>query len=224
MTKVLKAFISGLSQKEKKILYVASAFMFLALFDRLLYGPLSNESKTIDEKIENQKIMIRKDLIILKYKNKIKEEAQAHSIFYAASGMTHEELVAIFLREIESLAKENKVALTNINPVDVEEKTGFIQYSMVVECSGIMQDVLNYIYAIESAKKPIRVYSFEISPKKRESYEVNCSLKIIKIILMENEEDALPLPKKDDTDKKEDKTEDKKEAETQAAENTETKE
>lgn len=203
MTKILKAFFSGLSQKEKKVLYIACAFIFFALFDRLIYAPIANESKATNEKIDNQKIMIKKDLLILKYKDKIKQEEQAHSIFYAGSGMTHEELVAIFLREIESLAKENTVALTNINPVEVEEKTGYIQYSMTVECSGNMKDILNYIHAIENAKKPIRVYSFEVSPKKRETYEVNCSLKIIKIILMESEEEALPLPKEETQETKE---------------------
>ena len=193
MIKVIKAFFSGLSDKERKILYIASAVLFLALFDRLIYSPISNESKAVDEKIENQKILIKKNLLILEYRDKIMDDEEAHALFYTEEGMTHEELVAVFLREVEGMAKDNNVALTNINPVDVEEKTGYIQYSMIVECSASMSDMLNYIFAIESSKKTMRVATFEISPKKRDTYEVNCILRIIKIIVMANEEGEIEV-------------------------------
>lgn len=184
MANVLKAFISGLTPKEKRILYIACAIVFVSLFDRLILGPISHESRNLDNKIEEQTNLIKKNLLFLQYKDKITSEEEIHSIFYTKDDMTHEELVAIFLREVEGLAKNSNVMLSDINPVTMEEKKGYVEYGLTIECSGAMKDMLNFMYGIESAKKPIRIASFEILPKKRDAYEVRSEVTVVKIIVI----------------------------------------
>ncbi len=182
----IKAFFSGLSPQEKKVLYIASGFVFLALFDRLIFSPLLDEAHHIEERIKRESNLIKKNLLILEYRDKIMQEKEAYRPLFTDKELTHEELIAQFLREIEELAKESTISLSNINPVNLEEKKGYVEYSLTIECAGNMKDFLNFIYAVENAKKPIRIISYEISPKNREAYDVVSALTIVKLILTED--------------------------------------
>lgn len=184
MNNVLKAFFSGLSKNEKKILYVACGFLCLAIFDRVVFAPIVNEGAAFEEKIDSQTILIQKNLLILQYKDKILGEDNLYSTFFTKKNLKREELIANFLSEVEELAQASTVALTNINPVNVEEKKGYIQYSLTVECTGNMKDILSFMYGIESAQKPIRVAAYEITPKDRNAYDVNCTMTILKIVVI----------------------------------------
>lgn len=184
MDNIVGAFISGLSEKERKMLYGACAFVCLAIFDRLVLGPLSHEAKMIEERIESQKILIKKNLLILQYKDKILNEDAAYSKYFTKKGLTQEELIASFLSEVEELADASGVSLANINPVTTEEKTGYMEYSLVIECFGLMDNLSDFMHRIDNSKKPIRIFAFDISPKKRATYEVNCVITVVKVILI----------------------------------------
>ncbi|MFC1593839.1 hypothetical protein ACFL38_00755 [Candidatus Omnitrophota bacterium] len=184
MPNILKAFISGLSAKEKKILYIAVGCMCLAFFDRLVLGPICQEANLLEERIVSQTELIQKNLMILQYKDKIISEDEAHNIFYAKLDSTHEQRIASFLSEVEELAKSAGIPRTNVNPVFGEEKKGYVQYNLTFECAGKMDNLVDLIYKIENSKKPIRVISYEISPKSRENYEAKCTLTVAKIIVM----------------------------------------
>ncbi|OQX80421.1 MAG: hypothetical protein B6D56_05095 [Candidatus Omnitrophica bacterium 4484_70.1] len=180
----IKGFISGLSPKERKLLYITLSFVFFALFDKLIIRSIFNEVHSVEEKIKSQLTLIKKDLLILKYKKKIMEEDKLYSIFYTKKGLVPEELMATFLSEVEQLAKASEITLTNISPISVEEKRRYTQYKLIIECESNMENLINFIYAVNNAKKPIWVGSYEFSPKNREKYEVKCVLSIYKIILI----------------------------------------
>ncbi|MFC1704481.1 hypothetical protein ACFL1E_06880 [Candidatus Omnitrophota bacterium] len=181
---ILKAFISGLSPKEKKLLYITVGIVALLLFDKLVFGPILGESHLLEDRISSQSQLIKKNLMILQYKDKIMKDEEAHSIFYAQKESTQEQLIGAFLSEVEKMAKEASVALTNINPVNAAEKKGYVEFTLTVECSGKMEHMTDFIYTMENSKKPIRVVSYEISPKNRNEYEAKCILTVAKIIVM----------------------------------------
>jgi len=187
MKKLLSTFISGLSSKEKMMLYCACAAVGIAVFDRLVLGPITKESANIEEKIKNQMVTVEKDLTILQYKDKIINEDKTYSVFYTKNGLSAEELIGTFLSEVEGLAKSSGIALNNINPVTTEEKKDYTEYSLIIECTGNMKNILDFIYGVDNSKKPIMVASFEIVPKNREAYDVKCTIEIVKVVLIPKE-------------------------------------
>jgi len=183
MMSVIKAFFSGLSTKEKQVLYAASFLVCLALVDRLMIAPICSECRMLDEKISTQTKLIEKNIRILQYKDRMIDEDAAYGDYYIGEGLTQEELIALFLSEVEGMAKSSGVALVNINPVSSEEKKDYHEYSLTVECTGTMRDMLDFFYAIENAEKPLRIFSFEIAVKDREDYRVKCTVTILKLII-----------------------------------------
>jgi Tfp pilus assembly protein PilO len=196
MIKIVKAFFSGLSKKERQILYIAAGFIVLALFDRMIIGPISKESKHLDEKIESQIKLTKKNIRILEYKDRILDDDEAYGDYYVSEDATQEELIASFLSEIEQMAKLTGITLTNINPVSTEEKNDYMLFQLTIECSGNMRNMLDFFYSISTAKKPIRLSSIELSAKKRETYEAKCIVTVEKLIISKAEEYPKRLEKK----------------------------
>lgn len=185
MSNVLKAFLSGLSDKERKILYLACGVVCLALFDSLVLSPITRESRIFEEKIKTQADLIKKHLLILQYRESIIGEDDAYGKFFSDKDATESELKASFLSGIERMAKASKVTLTNISEVNREEKKDYAQYSLTVECVSGMENLIGFIYNIDSSEEElIRVASCELAPKKRETYEVKAILTVIKLIVI----------------------------------------
>ncbi|MDD5069614.1 MAG: hypothetical protein PHV17_02700 [Candidatus Omnitrophica bacterium] len=187
MASPLKAFFSGLSAKEKKVLYLALVFVSIAILDSLIVRPMNRVGENIEHDIDNQKILIQNDLLILQHKEKIIKEYKAYSIFLTDRGMDESELKAQFLGEVEQISKAAKIGITP-GTVTSEEVSGFIQYSLTIECLGKMRDVINFIYGIESSNKPLQVVAIQIAPKNRQDYEVKCSLTVVKYLVEPDEE------------------------------------
>lgn len=183
MNNFVEAFIAGLSPKERRILYITLGVVGLALFDRLILGPIDKESKAVDQAIEKSIIEIRKNNLILQYKDKIMKDNSDFATYYSKGNLSQEEQIAAFLSEVEDFAKASKIALTNMNPVTSEEKKGYLLYSLSIECASSMSNVLDFIYNIDNSKKPIRVLSYSILPKDRDNYNVKCTVTIIRAVI-----------------------------------------
>jgi hypothetical protein len=86
--------------------------------------------------------------------------------------VTQEELIPL-LKRGGRVCQDANIALTNVNPVVTEDKKGYTQASLTIECTGTMKSILDFIYSVDNSKKPLRVYSYDISPKSKENYEAN---------------------------------------------------
>jgi Tfp pilus assembly protein PilO len=183
MVKLVKAFISGLSAKEKRYVYIAGAFLLLTLFDRIVIGPFANESKMLDEKIISQKEITRKNLLILSHEDRIIDEVEIYNDYYANDLSSKEELIARFLSEVEGFSKSAGLNLTNIDPVQADDKEGHTEFSLAIGCEGNMKNILDFFYNVENSKRPVRIVSFEVTPKSRDGQDVRCNLTLSKLIV-----------------------------------------
>ncbi len=183
MLKVVTAFLSGLSKKEKQVFYIAAIFVSLAFIGRVAVAPILGRAKEFNKKIVTQTSFTGKNLRVLEYKNKIHAEGKAYSEYFVKMDLTQDEFIADFLSEVETLAKASGGALVNINPVTVEENNEYQVFNITVEYAGTKRDLLDFVYSIEDSKKLIRVSAFDISVKNRDKYKVKCTLKVIKLIV-----------------------------------------
>ncbi|MBF0216779.1 MAG: hypothetical protein HQL30_07290 [Candidatus Omnitrophica bacterium] len=183
MKDIITAFFSGLNSNEKRMLYIACVVACLALFDRLILGPVQGEMGKVEEKIRIETGVIKDNLRILAYRDSIVDRYLKRDKYFEPENLTQEERISKFLSEVEEAAKKSSVALTNINPVNASEQGKDLVYSLVVECTGKMQSLVEFVYALESSQKMLKVVSYTISPKSREEYQVKASLTIVKKVI-----------------------------------------
>jgi hypothetical protein len=117
-------FISGLNQTQRKLLVIAVVIVIAALFDRLLIAPTMSRLSSIEEDITKEEASIKQDMRFLGYKDRIAQESDEIAPYLTKSKSTDEEMIAGFLKKIESLAAQAKVTLIKVNPAAGEQSGG----------------------------------------------------------------------------------------------------
>ena len=187
MVNALKAFLSGLSKKEKKILYIAAAVVSLAVLDWIIVTPLNKSARAYEDNISTHTELIKKRINILQRKEIIMAEDKAYGSFFTKEDSTREERMAKFVSEVENFGRLANIKIVNVQPMRIEEEDDFNYYLLTIECEGVMKNIGDFFYAVEKSTSPVRIISFQVSPKGRDDYEVRCVLTIVKMIITKRE-------------------------------------
>jgi len=179
--KGLKAFINGLSKKEKTLAYVSSFFILLVIMDRMVLLPLINRINNLDELILFQRNTIRDGLLILGYKDKIDADFKTLESFYSSEKKSDEEEFAAFLKEMENVANTSGIHIISISPTgNIENAKLYTKYEVKVDCTGQMDSIMQFLYNISASVNLIKVESIEITPPAKGAGEMKCSMIISK--------------------------------------------
>ncbi|MFH1339457.1 MAG: type 4a pilus biogenesis protein PilO [Candidatus Omnitrophota bacterium] len=177
--KKIYAFFSHLSRREKIIFYVALGFFVLTILDRLIIYPVLSKVRSLSEEIREEKAQIKKDLHILAQKERVIEESKKYAR-YSIQDLSTEEVTTSLLKEIGDLANKTGVYLLDIKPTGVKEGTVFRKYYVSLSCEAQMEQIINFMYSLESSNSLLRVEKYNISPKSEGSSIARCSMIIVK--------------------------------------------
>jgi len=180
---MIQDFYSKLSDTGKKIFYVAVVCVFLAFVDRLFLGPVLSKLHSLDETIVRQENSIQRDLRFLAYKQRILEENKRVTPYYLSGSRTEEEIIAGFLKRLEILATEANINLIKVTPSEGEPKKGYIEYLAGLECNGKLEQVVRFMYLVDSSDELMKVEKLALSPRRGSTDEVDGTMTISKIIV-----------------------------------------
>ncbi|OGX24717.1 MAG: hypothetical protein A2787_01940 [Omnitrophica WOR_2 bacterium RIFCSPHIGHO2_01_FULL_48_9] len=180
---MLQKFYSKLSEKEKKIFYIAFAFVVLALFDILFLRPVTSKLKNIDMEIFERENDLKRDLRLLSYRDRILKEKEAFSSYYTGEVKSPDQAKAEFLQKVEMLATAAKVNLNKIAPSEEKEKRGYIAYYADLDCTGALEDIVRFMHTIDATQELLKVVKVTINGGKPGAKEVSVSMTVVKIIL-----------------------------------------
>ena len=180
---MIQKFISKLSEKERKILYLTAAMVLLALLDRVFLGPVTARLSSLDEEIHTRENSLKRNLRFLAYKDQIMKEKEALRRYYTKKQYTPEEIIAAFLKRIEVLSGDAKINLIKVTPSEGEEKKGYKEYHASLECNGKLKDVLSFLHMVDSSDELLKVVSFNMTAKKASPDEVTAVVTIVKIMV-----------------------------------------
>ena len=180
---LLHNFISKLSEKEKKVFYIAVLIVTGAVLDRVFLGPVLDKLKGIDEKIKEQENSINRDNRFLSYKDKIVKESQVFDKFITQNVADDDVVNATFLSTIEKLATQSKVNLIKSTPSEAKKEKKYLQYYANLDCIGALSDVVSFMHVINSSDDLLNVVKFNMTPKRGTLDEVNVSMSIMKLII-----------------------------------------
>ncbi len=180
---MISKFISGLTANEKKILTITSLFVLLALFDRLLVGPSLGRMKELDENIAKEEDVIKQNMRFLGYKERIVKDAATFKDFYTKDVRSEEEVTADFLKKLELMGTQSAVELSKISPVAPEYQKDYVKYFATMDCSGKLENITAFVYAINNSKELIKVEKMTLGSNARNAEVVQASLTISKMIV-----------------------------------------
>ena len=180
---MLQNFFSRLSPQEKRIFYATVILVVVALFDRLFLGPATARLRSLDDEIKDEESVIKSNLRFLSFKEKILKENAAFKPYFLTKAKTEEEIIATFLKKVEILASEAKVNLIRVNPSDSRQKKGFMEYYANLDCEGALEDVVKFMYAVDTSLDLLKIVKLSMNPKRAGSEEINATMTIVKVIV-----------------------------------------
>jgi hypothetical protein len=94
------------------------------------------------------------------------------------------------LKEIEFLAEQKSITITNLSPGEVEESQIFKEYEINLDGEGRLPDVLGLMQALEESVFLFRVNRYELSRKSKGSDVMKCSMVIKRILVPASDSQA----------------------------------
>jgi hypothetical protein len=180
----LQQFLGKLSDTEKKFFYITILAVLLAMFDRLFLGPVLNRLQTIDDSVEREKSGIAGDLRYLTYKNFILEQGKQNEKYLTQKVEDEDVVNANFLRTVERLANESKVNLVKSSPTESKKEKGYTDYFASVDCIGSFENVITFLYKINTSEDMLKVVKFALTPKRGAGDNVSISMSVVKRVVL----------------------------------------
>ena len=180
--KKIYAFFQHLSKREKLILYLASGFILLTIMDRLIIFPVLSKMKSLDEELVRERADIKRDLHILAQKERILKDNNKYNK-YAIEDLTAEEITTALLKEIENLGSSASVYLIDIKPTSITQEDIFLKYYVSLSCEAQMEQIIDFMYKIESSNNLLMVEKYNLGPKSEDTSIARCTLLISKTVI-----------------------------------------
>ena len=138
------------------------------------------EVERLEEEIKKKELLIKKDLRFLSLEKEINKEVSSYQSYFSQVISADEEMNAL-LKIIESFAREVGINLLYIKPAGFKTDETQSKYSIDLNCQGEMNQVIDFIYRIESSKKLLIVERLSIVPESEESSIANCRITVSEI-------------------------------------------
>lgn len=179
----ISAYVSKLSDRDKKLLIAAIILIIVVLFDRLFISPTMSRMALLDDEIAKEEASIKQDIHFLSYKNKILKESRVVNSYFTEKIVTDDEAIAAFLKKIEIIASKANVTLAKVTPSAGQSEKNYLKYSADVECSGKFTDVVTFMHLLNSSDELTKVIKYNLVSKKADSDEIKSIMTISKMIV-----------------------------------------
>lgn len=180
---MINQFMSKLSDKEKKVLYITILIVGLAALDRLLIAPGLESLKSSNDEIAKQEKIIKADLRVLNNKENINAREEVYSKFYQDKVEANDVVNRGLLSTIERIATKSKITITKSNPTDIKKQKRTIEYYANLDCTGGLENMISFMHAINSSDDLLKIIRFDLLPKKGTENEVSASMSVVKLVM-----------------------------------------
>ena len=92
------------------------------------------------------------------------------------------ENLSLTLQEIENYATESSVDLITIKPQGLIQQRQWNAYEISLNCEGEMEQIMEFMYKIEYSNNLFLIGRYQMTPKRKNSSLVSCSMRVYKII------------------------------------------
>lgn len=181
-TQSIYTILGRLSKREKFIFYAAALFVSVTLLDRIIISPIFSRMKRMEEDTREMETQIRNDLRILSHKDRIEKESKEYGSFFEKPKTDDEEMSSI-LKEVENTANRTSIYLIDLKPAEITEVGVSKVYRVNLNCEAQMEQLVDFMYNIESSNKLLIIERYQINPKSKESSVARCRMTISKVAI-----------------------------------------
>jgi len=191
----LDDFLGQRTKSEKILGFVAAFFIFFAVMQGVVMGPILEKIKEIDAQIETSRDEIRRDRRLLSFKDRIVEEYVKSSQYLDASEKSPEEIIATLLSKIEVTAQTHSITVKDIRPGETEVKPQFKVYKTSLDCEGTLTNFLAFMHELEQSDYLFQISKYSFVPKSKGAEVLKATLDIARYLIPAEKDGAKLIPR-----------------------------
>ena len=178
----MKDLFAKLSAREKRILYIALAFILLAGGYQGIWRPFNEKILTVDEEIFSMEMKLRKAKIYLLQKDQIMEESKKYPNLAQLDAGTDEEETARILSLIEQSARKFGVSLSDVkpNPIQSDKWTKRFEVELNGECT--LEQLTQFVFELEHSAQMLKVEQLGSTPKEEKSPVLRSQMTVVRTV------------------------------------------
>ena len=181
--KKISDFYSKLGKQEKMLMIIALFFLLMAFMDRLILGPILAQQKILEGDVAVKLQTIKRSRRIIAFKDSIMKEYTKYGEYLDTGEKTKDEIVSALLREIETIAAEKTITISNIQPGDVRQNPIMDEYETSLECMGKLRNILEFMQALEESDFLFQITKYSMTPKSKGSDIMKCSISMSRVFI-----------------------------------------
>jgi len=190
---LVQNFFGKLSVKERRLFYIATAFIILAFFDRAILSVVNTRISDIETGIERERALIGDHLRLLAYKERVMEDIKAYQNYFSPKRSIQADEITILLEEMEKLGNKSPINLINVTPIeDIVATQSSTLYSVKLECSGPPDVMIDFLGKIDQIKKPIKIKSLKLTKPKPNQPELKGEIIVLMKVISAGEDSIMP--------------------------------
>jgi len=177
---LINKFFSKFSKKQQTIIILV---VLAASVDALFIRPSWDRLSSVDREIESQENTAVRDLRLLSYKDRILSESNIYDNYFTAEVPEEDVINTQFFTLIESMANKANINLVKSNPADVKKDKNTLRYFANLDCNGSLNDIVSFMYDINSNKELLMITKFDLSPRRDDPERANATMTVVKLIV-----------------------------------------
>lgn len=177
------SFLTKLSAREKKILYVVIALLILVFGYHGVWNPMMAKFAVLDDEIFAMQMRLRKAKTFLRQKDQVLEVSKKFSNLEQMDAGSDEEEIARLLNYIEQTARKNGVSLSDVKPQPVHSDKVTKQYKVELNAEANVLSIVDFIYALENSPQMLRLDRVTLAPKEENSPTLRTFVTITRVVV-----------------------------------------
>ena len=165
------------------MIIITSLLVLMAVMDRLVLGPVLAQQKLLEGEVTTKLQTIKRSRRIIAFKDSIVKEYEKYHDYLDTGEKSKEEIVSALLREIETIAAQKSITISNIQPGDVHQNPVMDEYETSLECMGKLRNLLEFMQALEESDFLFQITKYLMSPKSKGSDIMKADISMSRIFI-----------------------------------------
>ena len=171
-----------LSKRERNISIVATAVLMVVTADFAVVRPLKSSLASLDHKIKDTENLVLRNLKVAGQKPELDKVYQRMQESMQDSHANDEEIRSSMLKDIESLARENGIYLSEVKPQVSNETPRFKEFAVRVQMECRMEPLMRFLADILKRQKLYTVDSFRITPHPEDVHKIKATVTLSRVV------------------------------------------
>jgi len=172
-------------QREMVLVYVVAGLLVVWALVRVIFVPFQERLATLKRTLALQEARFKKGAALRDNGATITSEYAKYESYFSLRGISDEEAVAAFLKEIEKLSRNSELTILDMKPqTNVEADKFSKRFAIVVKAESGMGELVKFLYALYASPLLFSVEKMTLVPKTDDTSVLSSTLTVVGVVFI----------------------------------------